>query len=105
MTTIDIVVIVSLSILAISILIFVLFLIPILIDLQRLLAIVSKIVSDINGEILPNIKRLSGILGNASKVAANGKQLSSKLFDSVHIIKKGLLAGIATYFASGKKKK
>ena len=98
MNILDIVAVVSLSLLGISFLIFVISVIPVLVQLQRLFLTLQQIADNIKTDVMPEVKQFSSIFGDAGRVAEQGKNIGSKLVQSVKLLSQGIKTGLDSYF-------
>lgn len=104
MNTIDLVVVISLTIFAISFLLLVVSLIPLLIQLVKLLEVSSDVLKIMRDEIVPQFSKFSTVIGGAGEIAQKGKDLGSKLTRSVFVAKDVFKAALEGYFSKVKKK-
>ena len=95
MSSIEVIAIVSLSILAVSLFVLVIALIPLLAQANRTLTNLNETLRIVNEQIMPNVSDLTSIVGKA-------KDLSSKVGDSTKNIVSALKSKINNYFG-GKK--
>lgn len=104
MEIIDIITVSSITLLAVCLFMLLFFLVPILVDLQKILLIVHKILSEIHGDIMPNVKDVCSVIGKTSQTAQKGQDLSRRFLESMKNTSKALSIGINSYISSNKKK-
>ncbi len=102
MNIIDLLAVISLTILGLCFLILLIVLIPLISQMQRLIAKLEEILNILHKEIMPNFSEFSNIFGQAGKFANNSKIASTKLFASIRAYKEGIKTALKTYFSKNK---
>jgi uncharacterized protein YoxC len=105
MNALEIIAVVSLSILGVSLLVLVIALVPILSQALRTLSSLNELLKAVNEQIMPNMVELSNLAGKAGKVVQKGQDIGVKLSDSALALTNGLKASIGAYFGNKNSKK
>jgi uncharacterized protein YoxC len=100
----DIIAIVSLTILGISMLVLVISMVPLLSQLNQLLQSLNQTVTIINDKVLPNVADFSDVLKSAKKIIDKGQNIGDKINKSASALTEGIKTGIQSYFKSGSQK-
>jgi uncharacterized protein YoxC len=101
-TALNIIAVVSLTILGLSLLVLTVSLLPLISQASALLLNVNEVLKTFKEQIMPNIVELSSIVGKAKKMVESGQSLTNKISGSAAAITKGLKAGLSSYFKSNK---
>jgi len=102
--SIEVVTVVSLTILAVSLFALMIALLPLLSQAGRLLSNLNDTVKTLNERILPNFAEFSEVFSGAKKMIDKGQNLSDKLSKSAGAWTEGLRAGLKAYFSNKTKK-
>lgn len=98
---IEVIAVVSLTVLSISLLILVVAFVPLLSQVSKLLNSVDETIKSLNTRIMPNLADLSDILGKTKKMVDQGQHFGSKLGQTASALTQGLKNGINTYLKKG----
>jgi predicted PurR-regulated permease PerM len=90
--------IVSLSVLSLTLFALLICLIPIISQVTQLLNSLNLTVKVFNDGILPNLTKLSEILGKVKKAVDSGQNFGDKIGKSANAFSAGIKAGVKSYF-------
>lgn len=101
---IEIISVVSLTLLGVSLFTLVISLLPILSQATKLLGSLNDLTKSLNEKILPNLAEFSEVFSGAKKMIDKGQNLSDKISKSAEALTEGLRVGFQSYFKLGSRK-
>ena len=94
---INIIAVVSLSLLGVSLLVLVISLIPLINQGVRTLVTVDEIAKLVKEKIIPNLADISEVLGKTNNLVKQGETLTNKVSQSAGALIQGIKAGLGSY--------